>query len=83
MLLVYISVFAFVFDLSPNASLVIGGVGVWAARLALFANIGISLYRTTVQVTVLLKLYAKTVKLHSTKTYGQKARPGNHHSTTF
>ena len=64
-LLVYLSVFSFVFPLDSLTSGVIGAVGTWVARGTIFMNVALSGYRTCLMVVQVIKMYSQMVRVQS------------------
>lgn len=61
-LLVYLSVACFSFDLGKDTAVWLGAVGTWIARTAIFTNFALAVYKTVELVVEVIKAYAKGVR---------------------
>jgi hypothetical protein len=61
-LLVYLSVTGFSFDLDEDSAALLGAVGTWIGRTAIFANFGLAVYKTVELVVEVVKAYSREMK---------------------
>jgi len=61
-LLVYLSVACFSFDLGKDTAAMLGAVGTWIARTAIFTNFAVAVYKTVGMVAEVVKAYAKEIR---------------------